>query len=303
MARNARQEKEFLSNTSSLLSKINALLGCPVVGHDVAELLRDGSILCKIVVNWRPSSCCKAYIEGSSHAYKCLQNINLFIRACTTELGVAREFLFDPLDLWDMRDVPRVVKGVLFALSKMENVALPKPNMGALLNCSEMEEESPPAPSPLVHDENVISKKVTRTKKVVASLPPSNEGDCLTGQELDSCVRRFLFTLYLERPELRQILDSANLRSCTTAGHYVFRGIRVKLFSPRGKNEEAEPKIFVLRASGKAQPFEKWVVQKFFQRKRENSPRKLIDDEFSSLKRMVQRQGERDPLAKLQNLI
>lgn len=70
------------------------------------EILRDGTLLCKLVNDLKPNSVKK--INTSSMAFKCMENINCFLDV-VKEMGVPAQETFQTVDLWERQNLNSVV--------------------------------------------------------------------------------------------------------------------------------------------------------------------------------------------------
>jgi len=70
------------------------------------EVLKDGTLLCKLVNDLKADSVKK--INTSTMAFKCMENINNFLAAVTT-LGVPSQEQFQTVDLWERQNLNSVV--------------------------------------------------------------------------------------------------------------------------------------------------------------------------------------------------
>ncbi|RMB93365.1 hypothetical protein DUI87_30059 [Hirundo rustica rustica] len=107
------------------------------VVFDLAQALRDGVLLCQLLHNLSPGSidlkdinfrpqmsqplCCQerdplesseslrivdkqAFIAKVKDKFLCLKNIRTFLKVCHDKFGLRNSDLFDPFDLFDVRD-------------------------------------------------------------------------------------------------------------------------------------------------------------------------------------------------------
>lgn len=70
------------------------------------EVLKDGTLLCKLVNNIQPNMVKK--INESKMAFKCMENINAFLEAAR-QLGVPAQETFQTVDLWERQNLNSVV--------------------------------------------------------------------------------------------------------------------------------------------------------------------------------------------------
>lgn len=70
------------------------------------EVLKDGTLLCKLVNNIQPNMVKK--VNVSKMAFKCMENINAFLEAAR-QLGVPAQETFQTVDLWERQNLNSVV--------------------------------------------------------------------------------------------------------------------------------------------------------------------------------------------------
>ncbi|KAM4662660.1 guanine nucleotide exchange factor VAV2 isoform 2-T2 [Discoglossus pictus] len=96
------------------------------VVFDLAQALRDGVLLCQLLHNLSPGSVDLKDINfrPQMSQFLCLKNIRLFLKVCHDRFGLRNCDLFDPFDLFDVRDFGKVIS----ALSKVSyhNIAQTK---------------------------------------------------------------------------------------------------------------------------------------------------------------------------------
>lgn len=71
------------------------------------EVLRDGVILCKLVNAIKPGSIKK--INESKMAFKCMENLNVFVSSIMKEFAVPNQETFQSVDLWERQNLNAVV--------------------------------------------------------------------------------------------------------------------------------------------------------------------------------------------------
>eukprot|EP01094_Clydonella_sp_ATCC50884_P025063 TRINITY_DN6443_c0_g1_i2.p1 TRINITY_DN6443_c0_g1~~TRINITY_DN6443_c0_g1_i2.p1 ORF type:complete len:947 (-),score=250.26 TRINITY_DN6443_c0_g1_i2:295-3135(-) len=75
---------------------------------DYVPLLRDGTRLCKLMLALRPGSI-PIIAEDTSAFFHIKNNIRFFLDACEEEYEIKRSRLFDVYDLYQLKNVPKVV--------------------------------------------------------------------------------------------------------------------------------------------------------------------------------------------------
>jgi len=70
------------------------------------DTLRDGTLLCRLANRLQDGSVKR--INTSTMAFKCMENINNFLLACTA-FGVTKEEQFQTVDLWEKQNLSAVV--------------------------------------------------------------------------------------------------------------------------------------------------------------------------------------------------
>ncbi|CAG9584817.1 unnamed protein product [Danaus chrysippus] len=70
------------------------------------EVLKDGTILCKLANNLQPGTVKK--VNESKMAFKCMENINAFLEAAK-QFGVPAQETFQTVDLWERQNLNSVV--------------------------------------------------------------------------------------------------------------------------------------------------------------------------------------------------
>ncbi|XP_071987627.1 guanine nucleotide exchange factor VAV2 isoform X3 [Engystomops pustulosus] len=89
------------------------------VVFDLAQALRDGVLLCQLLHNLSPGSIDLKDINfrPQMSQFLCLKNIRTFLKVCHDKFGLRNCDLFDPFDLFDVRDFGKVIS----ALSKISH--------------------------------------------------------------------------------------------------------------------------------------------------------------------------------------
>ncbi|KAI1900595.1 hypothetical protein AGOR_G00051540 [Albula goreensis] len=89
------------------------------VVFDLAQALRDGVLLCQMLHNLSPGSVDLKEINfrPQMSQFLCLKNIRTFLKACHDKFDLRNSDLFDPYDLFDVRDFGKVIS----SLSKLSH--------------------------------------------------------------------------------------------------------------------------------------------------------------------------------------
>lgn len=89
---------------------------------DLAQALRDGVLLCQMLHNLSPGSVDLKEINfrPQMSQFLCLKNIRTFLKVCHDKFGLRNSELFDPFDLFDVRDFGKVIS----ALSRISQHSL-----------------------------------------------------------------------------------------------------------------------------------------------------------------------------------
>uniref|UniRef100_A0A8C7XPY2 Vav 2 guanine nucleotide exchange factor n=1 Tax=Oryzias sinensis TaxID=183150 RepID=A0A8C7XPY2_9TELE len=95
---------------------------------DLAQALRDGVLLCQMLHNLSPGSVDLKEINfrPQMSQFLCLKNIRTFLKVCHDKFGLRNSELFDPFDLFDVRDFGKVSSTLLpkFWLLKVKKVQI-----------------------------------------------------------------------------------------------------------------------------------------------------------------------------------
>ncbi|XP_042193444.1 guanine nucleotide exchange factor VAV2 isoform X3 [Callorhinchus milii] len=81
---------------------------------DLAQALRDGVLLCQLLHNLCPGAILLKEVNFRPHMsqFLCLKNIRTFLKVCHDKFGLRNSELFDPFDLFDVRDFGKVISAV-----------------------------------------------------------------------------------------------------------------------------------------------------------------------------------------------
>ncbi|KAK6481031.1 guanine nucleotide exchange factor VAV2 isoform X6 [Huso huso] len=81
---------------------------------DLAQALRDGVLLCQMLHNLSPGSVDLKEINfrPQMSQFLCLKNIRTFLKVCHDKFGLRNSELFDPFDLFDVRDFGKVISAI-----------------------------------------------------------------------------------------------------------------------------------------------------------------------------------------------
>ncbi|XP_034048698.1 guanine nucleotide exchange factor VAV2 isoform X11 [Thalassophryne amazonica] len=84
------------------------------VVFDLAQALRDGVLLCQMLHNLSPGSVDLKEINfrPQMSQFLCLKNIRTFLKVCHDKFGLRNSELFDPYDLFDVRDFGKVISAL-----------------------------------------------------------------------------------------------------------------------------------------------------------------------------------------------
>lgn len=75
---------------------------------NVHEMLKDGTILCKLINVLKPGAIPEKKINSSKMAFKCMENINIFLQHAR-DMGVMSEETFQTVDLWEKQNILSVI--------------------------------------------------------------------------------------------------------------------------------------------------------------------------------------------------
>jgi len=106
--------KRDLEQESEALEWIYTVLGEPRPDGDLGDLLRDGTVLCRLMNKLMPGAIPK--INSGGGQFKLMENINNFSKAMT-KYGVPIVDLFQTSDLYEKKDLA-VVTNSLFSLGR-----------------------------------------------------------------------------------------------------------------------------------------------------------------------------------------
>ncbi|KAJ8300453.1 hypothetical protein KUTeg_021972 [Tegillarca granosa] len=100
---------------------------------DLAQALRDGVLICHLLNNISPGIVDAKDFSARPQLsqFLCLKNIRTFLQTCKREFGLRDHDLFDPPDLFDVKDFRKV----LHTLSKLSKTEIAQSKFSALFNC------------------------------------------------------------------------------------------------------------------------------------------------------------------------
>jgi len=107
MTRNEFAAYEYLCRQTEARKWIEAVTSEKLTESDFHKALMDGVFLCKVGNLMYPDSL-KRWNGPSSPRYKMIENIELFL-ACMEQNGIPKADLFDPIDLYEKKNMPKVV--------------------------------------------------------------------------------------------------------------------------------------------------------------------------------------------------
>jgi len=107
---NRRQDQE-----EEILRWIGEVLGEKLEGEDLAAVLKDGTVLCRLMNCIKPNSVKRFRETGTP--FMLMENIQSFLAAARS-YGVPAEELFQTADLFERRNIPQVVL-TLFSLGRL----------------------------------------------------------------------------------------------------------------------------------------------------------------------------------------
>jgi len=113
-AHNKIQSKYDPALASQLLEWIKDVMGSDVDLDTSGDRetfyrqLKDGQILCRLINVLQPGSIPEKKINNSKMAFKCMENINLFLDQ-VKKLGVPAEETFQTVDLWEEQNLTSVL--------------------------------------------------------------------------------------------------------------------------------------------------------------------------------------------------
>jgi len=90
---------------AEILQWIAAVMGEPLPKGNYEDVLKDGQVLCRLMMKLLPGSIPR--INSSGGQFKLMENINHFQSACK-KYGVGEEDVFQTVDLWERRNIPQV---------------------------------------------------------------------------------------------------------------------------------------------------------------------------------------------------
>ncbi|UYV63832.1 TAGLN3 [Cordylochernes scorpioides] len=75
---------------------------------NVYETLKDGQILCRLINALQPGTISDKKINNTKMAFKCMENINLFLESARN-MGVPSQETFQTVDLWEKQNLLSVL--------------------------------------------------------------------------------------------------------------------------------------------------------------------------------------------------
>nr|XP_019959064.1 PREDICTED: guanine nucleotide exchange factor VAV2 [Paralichthys olivaceus] len=101
---------------------------------DLAQALRDGVLLCQMLHNLSPGSVDLKEINfrPQMSQFLCLKNIRTFLKVCHDKFGLRNSELFDPFDLFDVRDFGKVISALSrishHSIAQIKGIRKPTPS-------------------------------------------------------------------------------------------------------------------------------------------------------------------------------
>ncbi|GFR84561.1 transgelin [Elysia marginata] len=112
-------------------SWMEAVLEEPIGGGSGMDnfhaVLKDGTILCRLVNKIKPDSVKK--INASKMPFHQMENIGKFLSACE-DMGIHKHDMFQTADLFDKTNMPQVVNGIFALGRKAPKVGYTGPTLG-----------------------------------------------------------------------------------------------------------------------------------------------------------------------------
>ncbi|GFY24406.1 myophilin [Trichonephila clavipes] len=109
------QSKYDPALASQILLWMKDVMGEPLADIDTSgerepfyQLLKDGQVLCRLINVLQPGSIPEKKINNTKMAFKCMENINLFLDQ-VKKLGVPAEETFQTVDLWEQQNLTSVL--------------------------------------------------------------------------------------------------------------------------------------------------------------------------------------------------
>merc|ERR1711907_513665 len=98
---------------------MEVVTGEPFVKGDLWETTKSGVYLCKLINKVKPGTVRKYNKMSTNLAFKCMENISLYLEGCT-KLGVKAGSSFRAPDLYEKRvSYPKAIINNIFALARI----------------------------------------------------------------------------------------------------------------------------------------------------------------------------------------
>jgi len=115
MKRMQKQDMENMRREMAVRSWIGSMLNEVIPEEDLADLLSDGIILCKLANAIQPKAVARIQTKSTPDEklppHKKMQNAMSFLQACKA-FGIPNQFLFIPSDLFEGKEILKVTKVV-----------------------------------------------------------------------------------------------------------------------------------------------------------------------------------------------
>jgi len=95
---------------AEVLQWIECVMGSPLPKGAYEDVLKDGVVLCNLMLKLMPGSIAKINTQGGQ--FKLMENINRFQEAAK-KYGVSEIDVFQTVDLWERRNIPQVTNCIM----------------------------------------------------------------------------------------------------------------------------------------------------------------------------------------------